>query len=246
MRSYWKWALGAVGVAVILALCLYHIWLTGRPVTFFDYFVLDIAFLPLQVIVVSVIIERLLHERERRAMLKKMNMVIGAFFSEVGNELLRRTVQSCPPPSDWSAPFSADADWDDRSYLAAMARIDRMQCAPQPSPAQLGELKEFLLARRVFILALLQNPNLLEHEAFTDLLWAVTHLTEELAARASLLDLPPPDLAHLDGDLNRAFRLLIREWLSYLRHLRAEYPYIYSLALRANPLRPDRSAIVRQ
>lgn len=39
---------------------------------------------------VTVIIHRLLVEREKPAMLQKMNMVIGAFFSEVGTALLKR------------------------------------------------------------------------------------------------------------------------------------------------------------
>jgi len=31
------------------------------------------------------------------------------------------------------------------------------------------------------LLGLLGNPNLLEHDSFTDLLWAVFHLMEELS-----------------------------------------------------------------
>ena len=65
-----KWSLAAAGTFAILYLALDHILMVGKPVTFLDYFVLDIAFLPFQVIVVSVFIERLLHEREQRAMIK--------------------------------------------------------------------------------------------------------------------------------------------------------------------------------
>ena len=109
---------------------------------------------------------------------------------------------------------------------------------------QLESLREFLLRERPFVLGLLQNPNLLEHEAFTDLLWALTHLTEELVARPGFAGLPATDLAHLGNDLSRAFGLLIREWLAYLLHLRDTYPYIYSLALRTNPFDPAASPIV--
>ncbi len=45
----------------------------------------DIAFVPIEVLMVTLIIHRLLTEREKRAMLKKMNMVIGAFFQRSGN-----------------------------------------------------------------------------------------------------------------------------------------------------------------
>jgi len=94
------------------------------------------------------------------------------------------------------------------------------------------------------VLGLLQNPNLLEHDEFTDLLWAVCHLTEELEAREILRDLPRYDLKHLEGDIQRAFSLLVREWLSYMQHLRRHYPYIYSLSVRTNPFNPTANPVV--
>src|SRR4030067_1357474 len=55
----------------------------------FLYLIGDIAFLPIQVLLVTLIIDRLLNAREKRSLLKKLNMVIGAFFSEVGTDLLK-------------------------------------------------------------------------------------------------------------------------------------------------------------
>ena len=52
----------------------------------------------------------------------------------------------------------------------------------------LDELKLFLISKRNFLLMLLENPNLLEHDAFTDLLRAVFHLTEELGFRPRFSD----------------------------------------------------------
>ena len=49
----------------------------------------------------------------------------------------------------------------------------------------------------------------MEHERFTDLLWAVLHLEEELEARTSLADLSPADEAHLEVDVRRAYNALL-------------------------------------
>jgi len=86
---------------------------------------------------------------------------------------------------------------------------------------------------------------LLEHESFTDLLWAVFHLTEELACRTNVKQLPDTDYAHLSGDIKRAYVLLISEWLAYMKHLKADYPYLFSLAVRTNPFDPNASVEVR-
>lgn len=52
------------------------------------------------------------------------------------------------------------------------------------------QLKEFLVSRRGFLVSLLENQNLLEHERFSDLLWAVFHLVEELEARRTFENMP--------------------------------------------------------
>ena len=106
-------------------------------------------------------------------------------------------------------------------------------------------MKDFLNRKEAFLLRLLENPNLLEHETFTDLLWAVFHFTEELDSRTDTKQLPVSDLKHLSGDIKRAYVLLISEWLSYMKHLKTDYPYLFSLAVRTNPFNPEASVEVK-
>jgi formate-dependent nitrite reductase membrane component NrfD len=58
----------------------------------FIYLIGDIAFVFIEVLLVTLIIHQLLSEREKRTMFKKLNMVIGAFFSETGTTLLRHFI----------------------------------------------------------------------------------------------------------------------------------------------------------
>jgi hypothetical protein len=93
-------------------------------------------------------------------------------------------------------------------------------------------------------LRLMENPNLLEHERFTELLLTVFHITDELIARESFDNLPATDLAHIGGDAQRAYGRLIVEWVAYLEYLQKAYPYLFSLAIRKNPLDAGASPIV--
>jgi hypothetical protein len=90
----------------------------------------------------------------------------------------------------------------------------------------------------------MENPNLLEHERFTELLLAVFHITDELVAREDFDRLPATDLAHLGGDAQRAYSRLIVEWVLYLEYLQKAYPYLFSLAIRENPLDAAASPVV--
>jgi hypothetical protein len=86
----WDWQI-KLGIALIvfsISVYLIH-YLTFRdPHHIFIYMIGDITFVFLEVLLVTLIIHRLLGEREKRNRLEKLNMVIGVFFSEVGTELL--------------------------------------------------------------------------------------------------------------------------------------------------------------
>ncbi len=88
---------------------------------------------------------------------------------------------------------------------------------------------------------LIENPNLLEHENFTQLLRAVFHLAEELSYRDDLESTPEADLRHLAGDIERVYGLIVREWVLYMIFLKRNFPFLFSLAVRTNPL--DRNAV---
>ncbi|MEX2722052.1 MAG: hypothetical protein Q6362_011675, partial [Candidatus Wukongarchaeota archaeon] len=108
----------------------------------------------------------------------------------------------------------------------------------------LERLHSFLVEKRFFLVRLLENQNLLEHETFTDLLWAVFHLTEELDARKQFKDLPDTDVDHLKVDVERVYSQLVDQWVEYMEHLKDSYPYLFSLAMRTNPFDETATPIV--
>ena len=209
--------------------------------TFF-YLLQDLAFVPIQVLLASVIVNQVLRLREKAAMLNKLNMVIGTFFSEAGTRLLK-SFSGFDHHIDRIRPeLLVKADWTDRQYDQVMTDLQQYDYHIDVKKNDLGGLKLFLSGKRDFLLRLLENQNLLEHETFTELLWAVFHLTEELEARADLAHLSASDREHLAIDIRRAYVILISEWLSYMRHLKKEYPYLFSLAVRTNPFYEHASA----
>ena len=77
---------------ILLSTLLYclHFQIFGDAHHIFIYMLGDVAFVPIEVLLVTVIIHQLLAAREKQSLLKKMNMVIGTFFSEVGTDLLKK------------------------------------------------------------------------------------------------------------------------------------------------------------
>jgi hypothetical protein len=242
----WRWQLFlGIGLVALSAL-LYSI----HYVFFHDlhhiliYMVGDVAFVPIEVLLVTLIIHRLLSVREKRARMEKLNMVIGTFFSEVGTGLLARFSDFDPGLSDIRESLIVKNDWTHEEFVRVAGRLRGYAFAVDVDKVNLQELSDFLASKRGFLVRLLENPTLLEHESFTELLRAVFHLTEELQSREDLSCSPESDCHHLAGDIKRAYVLIVKEWFDYMEYLRSNYPFLFSHAMRTNPFDQDASPVV--
>jgi voltage-gated potassium channel len=196
--------------------------------------------------VVANAIEYMIEMRERAQRIEKLNMIIGVFYSELGTKLLKKFSSIDPGIHEIHSALVVSHSWSDDDFLKAHAVLKQHSFRLDSRELSLEELHIFLSQYKGFMLALLENPQLFEHDRFTDLLHAVFHLCEELNARESLIDLPTTDYNHLSGDLNRVYRQLVIEWLEYMQHLKKKYPYLFSLSMRMNPFITNASAIVRE
>jgi hypothetical protein len=234
----------AIAFVVVSAIAYFIHYLIFRDVHhIFIYMVGDLAFLPLEVLLVVLIIERVLARREKQSKLQKLNMVVGAFFTEVGNYLLNHLLKHFDNKADISEHLNITDSWTKKEFRRAAEYAYHLNVELDCHNIDLRELKVYLSQRREFLLTLLGNPSLLEHDRFTALLWAVTHLDEELDARPSVSDLPDEDLGHIAGDIQRLYDHLASEWLDYVEHLKANYPFLFSLILRTHPFQEHPSPV---
>ena len=242
-----NWYILLGGSLVFLSVTLYvvQILIFHRTDDTFFYMLQDLAFVPIQVLLVTLILSGLLNVREKRLRLEKMNMVIGTFFSEVGTRLIAHFSDFDPKLENIRTNLIVRKEWSDQEFAAVIKKLKDYNYEVTIQAMNLEDLRIFLMGKRDFLVRLLENPVLLEHESFTELLRAVFHLTEELAAREDLQALPDTDRQHLAGDVKRAYNLLVHEWLNYMQHLKDNYPYLFSLAMRTNPFDLDASVIVK-
>ena len=234
---------------LILLLCasavLYTLQLVlfDKPADTEFYLLQDFAFLPLQVALVTVVLGKVLGDREKRQRIEKLGMVISAFFSEAGLEILTTLACLAEEPESFRPALAFTADWSEKDFRHAAFSIRHAKPRFACRPEELAALRDLLTEKREFLLQMLENPTLMEHDSFTDMLLAVFHLTEELLAREDLSAVSGADAAHLSGDMERAFRTLAAQWLLHTRSLKNSYPYLFSLEARRNPFGAASAAV---
>jgi hypothetical protein len=240
----WTLYLAAALIALSVALYILHFAIFQDSYHIWIYLLGDLAFLPIEVLLVTIILHRLLELRDRQTRLEKLNMVIGTFFSTVGTELLRLFSDHDPRMPEFRKRMVISEKWSPEDFARVQGELTRYACDITIEEIDLLSLRSFLVKNEDFLVRLLENPFLLEHESFTELLQAIFHLTDELKHRNDLTALPESDLRHLSGDVCRAYQLLIRQWLQYVLYLKENYPYLFSLALRTNPFDEKASVII--
>lgn len=238
-KSYFKPAVIILLITSAVVLYVVHYLIFRNSYDIYFYLLMDLAFIPVQVLLVSVILERFIGEREKKERLKSQNPVIGIFFSELGNSLAEKLGTLDQFFNERRLLLKINEHWTAADFASAAEKGEKLGYTLSFFPESFAELKDILCGKRGFMLSLLENPNLLEHEGITELLQSVFHLLEELTLRPSFGDLPVTDSDHLRIDAKRAYTDLITQWLTYMNYIRQAYPYLYMLCIRTNPFNPQ-------
>jgi hypothetical protein len=190
--------------------------------------------------------EIMLNRREKKARIEKLNMVASLFFSEIGNRLLTYFVELDPQAASLRKELVITNDWSAADFLKVSQLLKNHKYNIDIEKIPQEELRTFLAGKVDLLLRLLENPALLERESFTETLRAVFHFRDELLLRQDISQLPESDRKHLAGDMKRAYKLLAYQWMDYMKHLKDNYPYLFSLAMRTNPFDLSASPIVNE
>jgi len=235
-----------LSVGLVIVSCIvfkFQLEIFNRPNDTFFYLIQDLAFLPLDVLFVTLILERVLAWRDKMDKKRIIHVVISAFFSEMGASAVKKLSKFNKDIEGIKEKVEITPAWTlhDFDDLARFAKAHNYSIDSRIASIQ--DLKDFLLENKPFLLSIFENNNLLEHAAFTDTLWAVYHIVEELQSRSDLTNLPEEDLVHLSVDISRCFKSLFIEWIYYMKRLKKQYPFLYSLAIRKNPFFEDHVVI---
>ena len=199
------------------------------------YLFQDLAFLPISVILISYVLQKYSKNKEKEENFKKLQIVVSAFYSELGTTLIRKISVFDKNLTLFKEKVDLRNEIDSNEKKTKLNQIINFDYDMDIEISDLEDLKSFLTSKKTYITRMFENPNMLEHSRFLEMLWAVFHILDELENREDLNKLPLNDKKHLDNDLKRAYPLLIIEWLEYMYYLNKEYPYLYSLAIRKSP-----------
>lgn len=215
-----------VGLSAIMFLIHYLVF--GQAVNTAYYSLMNLCFIPVNSLVVTLILERLIDYKAKQERMEKLSMLIGLFFTEVGYKLMRLIIKADKVGKNSITSFNnldeVKNQVEKHDYNIDMEDID------------LDEIKDVLLENSNLLVNLISNENITEHEIFTDLLMSVIHLRDEIIFYKNDKN-NQLDISHLEKDILRVYKNIAMQWVDYLKYLNKSYPFLYNNAIRLNPFR---------
>ncbi|MDO5849109.1 MAG: hypothetical protein Q4P18_06220 [Methanobrevibacter sp.] len=250
MKINWKIKFG---IGLLIVSCLLYgfaFFFLNEPDKVFFYIVIDSAFVPIDILVVVLVIESIIEKKEKEAVLDKLDMILGVFFSEIGNNLLEMISRVNSDNGEIIKKLKNIDKWDDDDFKHAYKylKTNGVSFTPEIPENEVQQfvrtLQHLLKGKRPFLIDLLENPNIIEKVSFSNLLLAMFHLDDELELRRDLDQVGTADFEHIIGDIDRVYCRLTYEWIKYLQFLNNHYPYMSSLTMRVNPFNPETNVYI--
>lgn len=215
-----------VGLSAIMFLIHYLVF--GQAVNTAYYSLMNLCFIPVNSLVVTLILERLIDYKAKQERMEKLSMLIGLFFTEVGYKLMHLIIKADKGGKNSITSFNnldeVKNQVEKHDYNIDMEDID------------LDKIMDVLLENSNLLVNLISNENITEHEIFTDLLMSVIHLRDEIIFYKNDKN-NQLDISHLKKDILRVYKNIAMQWVDYLKYLNKSYPFLYNNAIRLNPFR---------
>ena len=190
----------------------------------------DIAFIPMEVFFTTLIIDRMLEKREKNHFLEKLNMMIGVFYTEIGTNMLTELVKGDENIGELINSNICAKNWDDNTCKELKNKLEKHEFNLNINKLDIDTLKRILSSNKDFLINLIINENVHEHEEFTEMLMALLHVREEMETRCCN-EIQPFELEHLASDMSDAYKYLTIEWCQYMNYLSKNYPRLFVKAL---------------
>ncbi|MFC1905485.1 potassium channel family protein [Chloroflexota bacterium] len=186
-----------------------------------------------------------LERRANRRRIERTNILIGLFYSVIGNRLLELCLNADPSINTIRDKTLIQIEWTEGEFHQLLKHMQRYEYDTDIEKVDFSQLKILMHDHTNLLISLLENPSLIENELFTELLRAVFHLREELMLREDIKACSKDDLIHLGNDVKRVYSMLSTLWFRYVHSLKRRYPYLFSLVVRNNPFNETRCVSIK-
>ena len=204
---------------VLMLLCFSAVMYVVHYLIFRDFhhiaifFVHDIAFMPLEVILVTLFFDRIIEKTNEKENRSKLSIIETLFFNESGGNMLRYLTSFDPQSHHLSEILQVTEDWKSSDFINAKKQLSNYSFHLDVSRVDFFGLHYHLDERHNYYRNILENPALTQSNEFTEMVMKIYLMWEELDCRTDLYNLNDAEKNYLGSLLTEIYQELVTYWL---------------------------------
>lgn len=223
--------------SIAIALYVSHYIIFGEIRATISGLILSLAYVPIGVIFNVLILDRIFKKSNEIRLERRINIIIGSFFHEIGNDLINYIVAGDENIDLLRYLCDATIDWNDKNFKELAEIIKEYECKIEIDKIDLESLKVILGSKEDFILDLIINSNLDEYEGFGEMLMRILHVRDEFDSLFIDGSINQQDKLHMTIDICKAYKSLLVFRVDYIKNLKEYYPLMFVKLMKNSPFR---------
>lgn len=225
----------------IMAMAIYitHYLIFGQLRSTVSSLILSLAYVPIGVMFNMLILDRIFKKSNEIRLERRINIIIGSFFHEIGNDLINTIVVGDENVDVLRYLCDASIDWDDKNFKELSEIIKVYECKITIDKIDLKLLKDILGNKEEFILDLIINSNLDDYEGFGEMLMSILHVRDEFDSLFIDGIINERDKLHMTIDICRSYKSLLIFRVDYIKNLKDYYPLMFIRLMDNSPFRAN-------
>lgn len=187
------------------------------------FFISDVAFLPLEVLLVSLVLDRIVERSRDNENLGKVCILQSIFFRDCGADMIRYFLTCDQNRMELVSAMAVQEDWSPRDFENTRKFLRSYDFVLDPKKMDFFAIHFHLEKHHSFFLTLLESSSLTDHDEFTELLLTLYHFWEELNEQPDLYALSPEKVSLFHEYATDSYRLLSSEWLTNMQTIKKSH-----------------------
>lgn len=228
-----------IATMTIIAMVIYisHYFIFGQLRATVSGLILSLAYVPIGVLFNVLILDRIFKKSNEIRLERRINIIIGSFFHEIGNDLINIIVMGDENVDLLGYLCDASVEWNDENFRELSEIIKEYKCEIDINEIDLKLLKISIESKEEFILDLIISSNLDDYEGFDEMLMRILHVRDEFDSLFINNSLNEEDKLHMTEDICKAYKSLLIFRVKYIKSLKEYYPLMFTKIMKNSPFR---------
>lgn len=201
-------------MSISITIYFFHYLIFGDIRQTLSGIILSLAYVPIGIIYQELIVDKILDKKQKLNSVEKINIVIGAFYNEVGNSLIKIISKGDKNIDVIRCNIDINNNWSNENFEDLIDLLKVYVCELDITKIDIVKVVKLLNKKDTLIINLMINESIKEYKGFIELLMSLIHLRDELNFRDNIKN------DRIEKELCKNYKILLIQWVKYIEELK--------------------------